>query len=178
MSIEVEIPFLTFKNPIARAVISDAAGPTVDFLHQIGIPREESANDHRLVISARVQSGEFAGERAITTFLGNFDYEDGKSAVDEIRQSVDGDLHFRVTFEQPVSLQAFFNGRVDPLLTYIGNRYANALGGDRHDDDIRGRGGADKLVGLGGADTLTGGFRSRSFRLPPSQRTRRLATVT
>ena len=55
---------------MARGIITNAAGPTTGFFHDTGIPRDELASDTDLVVSARILSGPFKGERATVTFIG------------------------------------------------------------------------------------------------------------
>lgn len=149
---------------MATATITNAAGPTTDFLYDTGVPREESASETELVLSARIASGPFKGERATTVIVGRFDLETGKGTVSEVRESVDGQLHFLMEFDRPVSLRAFLLGDIREPLTMIGNRFANVLEGDvGRPDRLVGNGGADELIGLSGADDLAGGAGADTF---------------
>jgi Ca2+-binding RTX toxin-like protein len=145
------------------AIITNAAGPTELFFHEKGVPREESASETRLELSARIVDGPFKGERSTTTFIGRFDLETGFARVSEVRETVDGRLHFLLAFDRPVPIDAVFLGEYFDSVTLTGNRFSNVLVGDRAADRLVGNAGADTLVGLRGADTLVGGFGGDRF---------------
>lgn len=148
---------------MAKGIIANAAGATTGFFHDTGVPREESISDHALVLSARVLSGPFEGERATITWLGEFDVNAGVAEVREWRESVDGKLHFSLRFDRPVPLEDLLSENFREPLTLIGNRFANVLEGDGTANRLVGNGGADRLVGLRGADDLVGGAGADAF---------------
>ena len=110
---------------MARAVITNAAGPTEFFFHNTGMAREESVSETRLVLSARIIDGPFQGERSTMTFIGTFDLDTGFARVSEVRQSVDGRLHFLFAFDRPLQLEPDFPGEFREPITLTGNRFAN-----------------------------------------------------
>jgi hypothetical protein len=150
-------------STMARAVITNAAGPTEGFLHHTGIAREESVSETRLVLSARIIDGPFKGERSTMTFIGTFDLETGLARLSEVRETVDGRLHFLFTFDRPFPLEADFPGDLREPIILTGNRFANHLEGMQRADRIFGNAGADELVGMRGGDTLVGGFGADEF---------------
>ena len=89
---------------MAKGIITNAAGPTTGFFYDTGIPRDESISDTELVVSARILSGPFKGERATVTIIGRFDLETGVARVSEWRESVDGELHFSLKMDRMVPL--------------------------------------------------------------------------
>ena len=109
---------------MARAVITNAAGPTEFFFHNTGMAREESVSETRLVLSARIIDGPFKGERSTMTFIGTFDLDTGFARVSEVHQAVDGRLHFLFAFDRPLPLDADFPGEFREPITLIGNRFA------------------------------------------------------
>jgi Peptidase M10 serralysin C terminal len=146
---------------MARLTITDAAGRTRTPLHVTDQGTLVSNSDDRLVARAEVILGPFSGEIATVVMLGSFDRP--RPHLVELRQSVDGELHFRLTFERPIPLDDFFAGDLGEPITVIGNRFDNLITGDRTGDRLIGNGGADRLNGYGDADDLRGGFGADRF---------------
>jgi Ca2+-binding RTX toxin-like protein len=142
---------------MAIATIYDAAGDTADFFHETGAPREESATATRVTLSARILSGPFEGERATIAFLGTFNFANGTARVREMRESVDGELHFSMKLDRPADLEDLLFGDIDEPLVVRGNRFDNDFTATATADRLLGRAGDDRLRGAGGNDSLDGG---------------------
>jgi hypothetical protein len=148
---------------MAKGIITNAAGPTAGFFHDTSFPRDESLSDTELVVSARILSGPFKGERVTITWIGEFDLDRGIARVAEWRETVDGKLHFSLKLDHAVKLENLLSGDYREPLTLVGNRFANVLEADRTGDKLLGNAGDDKLTGLRGADDLTGGAGADRF---------------
>ena len=146
---------------MAKLTITDAAGRTRTPLHVTDQGTLVSNGDDRLVLRAEIILGPFMGETATIRMLGSFDRPTPR--LTELRQSVNDELHFRLTFERPIALDTFIAGNIREPFVVIGNRYDNLITGDRLDDRLLGNGGADRLNGYGGADDLRGGFGADRF---------------
>jgi Ca2+-binding RTX toxin-like protein len=93
-------------------------------------------------------------------WIGTYDLDLQKGKVSEIRERVDGELHFQLVFDKPVPLAQLLRFVGDPFskgVRYIGNDFANIMKGDVGDDVILGNGGNDRLIGKTGEDRLSGG---------------------
>lgn len=144
--------------PVAQ--IFDAARNTRDFFHDTGEPELISWTSRQIVFRSEILSGRFEGEIARIVWIGDFDPDSGSGEVTEIRERIDGDLHFSVVFDKPVSLENLFGGLEEQFaagMRLIGNSYANRLEGDVGNDTLIGNGGDDVLIGRAGSDTLRAG---------------------
>ncbi len=143
---------------MADFTIYGPAGDTRDFLYVTGEPDVRAATPDRLVLSALIERGAFAGETAVSILRGAFDFGAGTGTIESIRQRVNGELHFAIDFARPIDVGDFFVGDIDDERVVLrGSRFDNLFASGPGADLLSGRAGDDRLVGAGGADDIRGG---------------------
>ncbi len=145
---------------MVKVVLDDAAGATpggIPYEFEIFDPRSISST--RIVLTAEILEGPFAGEIERTVWTGSFK-SSGVGTVDRWEASVLGQRHYTLEFDPGIRTAHLFDD-FDAAFTagidYTGNRFANLLEGDGGNDRLDGGGGSDTLRGFRGADTLIGG---------------------
>jgi Ca2+-binding RTX toxin-like protein len=141
--------------------LHDAAGATPeDFFHPTGEAIEVQTGARRIVSVAPIIDGPFAGELQRQALIGRFDPDTGKGMLAEIRARVAGELHYVLSFDDPIPLrggEAELDAALATGVHFRGNAAANVLAGGVGRDVLAGAGGGDTLRGAGGEDRLRGG---------------------
>lgn len=130
------------------------------FLYETGRARVVSRSNDEIKLKAKVLSGEFKDEFEFITLDGDFNLRTGRGTIDRWESRIDGDLHYRITFNDPIRLQNLtddLKAATEDGISFNGNNFANRFDGDEGRDEILGGGGADRLKGLDGKDVLDGG---------------------
>ena len=145
---------------MVKVVLDDAAGATpggIPYESEIFDPRSISST--RIVLTAELLEGPFAGEIERTVWTGSFK-SSGAGTIDRWEASVLGQRHYALEFDPGIRTAHLFDD-FDAAFTagidYTGNRFANLLEGGGGNDHLDGGGGSDTLRGFRGADTLIGG---------------------
>ena len=145
---------------MVKVVLDDAAGATpggIPYEFEIFDPRSISST--RIVLTAELLEGPFAGEIERTVWTGSFK-SSGAGTIDRWEASVLGQRHYTLEFDPGIRTAHLFDD-FDAAFTagidYTGNRFANLLEGGGGNDHLDGGGGSDTLRGFRGADALIGG---------------------
>jgi Ca2+-binding RTX toxin-like protein len=142
--------------------IFNPAGDTAAFVppYVTGEPEVLSVGKSRLKLAAEILDGPFEGRTERILLRGRFDAATGDGKLSEWRSSVGGELHYLIELPDRLDLARIiddFSSILRDGAKVRGNRFDNALSGDRGDDRLIGKDGADVLKGLRGEDRLLGG---------------------
>jgi Ca2+-binding RTX toxin-like protein len=133
--------------------VMGSTGPTV--IYGTGRPTIRITDDE-IQVRAKIQGGRFAGEVEVLTLEGRFK-EDGRGKFDEWESRVDGKLHYRIEYDDPIRFSAKdLEAAARDGIEFVGNKFNNSFDGDRGRDQLKGAGGDDRLRGLDGNDKLIG----------------------
>jgi Ca2+-binding RTX toxin-like protein len=108
-------------------------------------------------LRAKITDGRFADEVEVITLEGKFDRQ-GEGKFDEWESRVDGKLHYRIEYDDPIRFNAKdLAAAAADGIEFFGNKFNNTFDGDRGPDTLKGVAGDDRLRGLDGNDKLIGG---------------------
>jgi serralysin len=134
--------------------VMGSTGPTV--IYDTGEPAVKITADE-IRVRAKIVDGRFAGEVEVITLEGKFDRK-GDGRFDEWESRVDGKLHYRIEYDDPIRFNAKdLAAAAADGIQFFGNKFNNTFDGDRGRDTLKGIAGDDRLRGLDGNDKLIGG---------------------
>ncbi len=144
-----------------RVQVFDKMGPTnTSLLYATGNPIRLTGTGTEFSFKWKILSGDFKGDVEVITLFGDMQPRQGTGLVEHWESRVEGDLHYRIDFDDPIRLQRLSKDLAAAPgegIDFIGNRHANSFNGDAASDKLKGGGGDDALRGLGGRDVLVGG---------------------
>lgn len=142
-----------------RIEFTEAARDTIGLWYPVFDSRLTTERPDMLVWEGTVAEGAFEGSPIAERWLGSFDVANQiVLGIDQVRQAVDGTLHWRMVFDTPINNWSdSWDNAVLGGITFEGNGFANSFGTGDGDDRLFGHGGDDRLWGWGGDDLLDGG---------------------